>query len=570
MGEEASINRRLAAILSADIAGYSRLMHEDEAATVRDLKAHQSVILPLIGQHGGRIIDTAGDGIMAEFPSVLGATECAVEIQTVMAERNEGVPESRRMLFRIGINLGDVIHDESRIYGDGINIAARLEALAEPGGVLVSNTVYDQVRGKLPFAFEDRGERQVKNIAQPVRMYRLHVPGASSTAVATLAGRLVTTGRRRWLGWGLAAFLMLLGAGGAWWMGSRFSSYQRADSTEAPRLSIVVLPFTNLSGDPSQDYFADGITEDLTSDLSRIAGSFVISRNTAFTFKGKAVDVRQIGRELGVRYALEGSVRRMDGTVRVNAQLIDAGTGAHLWSEQMDLDQRTMATSQDNFGIANRLARMLSVELVNVEGRRAPRANPDAVDLTMRGWSVLNGGPTNKDDVERSVALFEDALRIDPENSQARVGLAQALTLIYRNRWDPEPAKVLARADEAVTRAIAASPNYAHAHYVKAEVLGLSNRFDAALATYDRAIALDPNHAAAYVGRARNLNVIGRSAEALAPVERAIRLSPRDPELVCLVFRPLPCEHAPGARRSGHRLVPQVDCDRQDVLLRLR
>jgi TolB-like protein len=318
-------------------------------------------------------------------------------------------------------------------------------------------------------------------------------------------------------------------------MDSRFVPGRRADRTEAPRLSVVVLPFRNLSDDPSQDYFADGITEDLTNDLSRIAGSFVISRNTAFTFKGKAVDVRQVGRELGVRYVLEGSVRRMGGTVRVNAQLIDAGTGAHLWAEQMDVDQGTLATLQDNFGIANRLARTLSVELVNVEGRRAQRTDPDAVDLTMRGWSVLNGGP-NKEDVQRSVALFEDALRIDPDNSQARVGLAQALTLIYRNRWDPEPAKVLARADEAATRAISTAPNYAYAHYVKAEVLGLSNRFDAALATYDRAIALDRNLAAAYVGRARNLNVIGRAADALAPVERAIRLSPRDPELYVWYF----------------------------------
>jgi adenylate cyclase len=533
--EEPSIQRRLAAILAADIAGYSRLMHADEAATVRDLKAHQSVILPLIGRHGGRIIDTAGDGIMAEFPSVIGATECAVEIQTVMAERNLQVPESRRMRFRIGINLGDVIHDETRIYGDGINIAARLEALAEPGGVLVSNTVHDQVRGKLPITFEDVGERQVKNIEQPVRIYQLHIPGASSKAVvATLGRRRAITDRRRWIGWSLAAFLVLLGVAGAWWMGSRFFPSQRADSTGAPRLSIVVLPFSNLSGDPSQDYFADGITEDLTSDLSQIAGSFVISRNTAFTFKGKAMDARQIGRELGVRYVLEGSVRRMGGTVRVNAQLIDAGTGAHLWAEQMDVDQSTLAL-QDNFGIANRLARMLSVELVNVEGRRAQRTDPDAVDLTMRGWSILNGGP-NKDDTQRSVALFEDALRIDPENSQARVGLAQALTLIYRNHWDPDAAKVLARADEAATRAIATAPNYAHAHYVKAEVLGLSNRFDAALATYDRAIALDRNHAAAYVGRARNLNVIGRAADALAPVEKAIRLSPRDPELYVWYF----------------------------------
>jgi adenylate cyclase len=247
------------------------------------------------------------------------------------------------------------------------------------------------------------------------------------------------------------------------------------------------------------------------------------------------VDARQIGRELGVRYVLDGSVRRMGGTVRVNAQLIDAGTGAQLWTEQMDVDQGTLTTLQDNFGIANRLARTLSVELVNVEGRRAQRTDPDAVDLTMRGWSFLNAGP-NKEDVQRSVGLFEEALGIDPDNSQAGVGLAQALTLLYRNRWDPEPARALARADEAATRAISTAPNHAHAHYVKAEVLGLSRRFDAALAAYDRAIALDRNHAAAYVGRARNLNVIGRSAEALAPVEAAIRLSPRDPELYVWYF----------------------------------
>ena len=530
MDEEPSVRRRLAAILAADIAGYSRLMHADEAATVRDLKAHQAVILPLIGRHGGRIIDIAGDGVMAEFPSVIGATECAVEIQSVMAERNADVPESRRMQFRIGINLGDVIHDDTRIYGDGINIAARLEAVAEPGGVLVSNTVYDQVRGKLPLTFEDLGERQVKNIEQPVWTYRVHIPGTSPDGVATPVRRSAITSRGRWIVWGLAAFLALVGVAGAWWMGSPFLPGQRADSTEAPRLSIVVLPFSNLSGDPSQDYLADGVTEDLTTDLSRLAGSFVISRNTAFTFKGKAVDVRQVGRELRVRYVLEGSVRRMGRTVRVNAQLIDAGTGSHLWAEQMDADHGTLATSQDNFGIASRLARTLSVELVNVEGRRAPRANPDAVDLTMRGWSVLNGGPS-QDDVKRSVAVFEDALRIDPDNSQASVGLAQALTLIYRNRWDPEPASILARADEAVTRAISLSPNYAHAHYVKAEVLGLSRRFDAALATYDRAIALDPNHAAAYVGRGRNLIAIGRAADTVAPVEKAIRLSPRDPDL---------------------------------------
>ena len=530
MAEESLINRRLSAILAADIAGYSRLMHADEPATVRDLKAHQSAILPLIGRHGGRIIDTAGDGILAEFPSVIGATECAVELQTVMAERNKRVPERRRMLFRIGINLGDVIHDESRIYGDGINIAARLEALAEPGGVLVSSTVYDHVRGKLPFTFEDTGERQLKNIEQPVRTYRVMIPGAAFTSGAAPLSRTATPDRRRRIVLGLAALLILLASVGGWWVSSRLFLGQPADGTQAPRLSIVVLPFTNLSGDPNQDYFADGVTEDLTTDLSRLAGGFVISRNTAFTFKGKAVDARQVGRELGVRYVLEGSVRRTGRTVRVNAQLIDAGSGAHLWAEQMDVDQGTLTTSQDNFGIASRLARTLSVELINVEGRRAPRANPDAVDLTMRGWSILNAAP-QQDEAKRAVTVFEDALRLDPDNSQARVGLAHALILIHRNRWDPERALILARADEAVTRAIALSPNYAHAHYVKAEVLALSRRFEAALATYDRAIALDPNHAAAYVSRGRALIAIGRAAETVAPVEKAIRLSPRDPDL---------------------------------------
>jgi TolB-like protein/class 3 adenylate cyclase/Flp pilus assembly protein TadD len=528
MGAGPPMNRRLAAILAADIAGYSRLMHEDEASTVRDLKAHQSVVLPLIARHGGRIIDTAGDGILAEFPSVVGATECAIEIQTVMATRNQTIPEHRRMRFRIGINLGDIVHDDVRIYGEGINIAARLEALADPGGVLVSRTVYEQVRGKLPVAFEDTGERQLKNIAEPVRVYRIHLAGAASAPTPTR--QAVTPTRRRRIVAGVVVSLVVMAAAAAWWTSPRVLPGRRDIGTEAPRLSIVVLPFTNLSGDPHQEYVADGITEDLTSDLSRLAGSFVISRNTAFTFKGKAVDARQVGRELGVRYVLEGSVRRVGRGVRINAQLVDAGTGGHLWAEQIDVDQGTLATAPDNFGIANRLARALSVELVNVEGRRAARANPDAVDLVMRGWSLLHAGP-NRDDVQNAVALFEAALRIDPDNVQANVGLAQALIHVLRSRWDPERAKVLARADEAATRATAVAPDHAQAQSVKAEILGLQKRFDAALATYDRAIALDRNLTAAHVGRARHLIVAGRAADAVASVERAIQLSPRDPDL---------------------------------------
>lgn len=529
MGAGPPMNRRLAAILAADIAGYSRLMHEDEASTVRDLKAHQRAVLPLVARHGGRIIDTAGDGILAEFPSVVGATQCAIEIQAVMAARNQTVPEHRRMRFRIGLNLGDVVHDDTRIYGDGINIAARLEALADPGGVLVSRTVYEHVHGKLPVAFEDTGERQLKNIEEPVRVFRLQVPGAAS-APAPPRRTAPPSRRRRIVFGGVVVSLAVIAAAAAWWTGARFSPSRRAIGTEPPRLSIVVLPFTNLSGDPGQEYFADGITEDLTSDLSRLAGSFVISRNTAFTFKGKAVDARQVGRELGVRYVLEGSVRRMGRSVRVNARLVDAGTGGHLWAEQIDVDQGTPATSPDNLGIANRLARALSVELVNVEGRRPPRANPDAVDLAMRGWSLLHAGP-NREGVQSAVTLFEAALRIDPDSVQANVGLAQALIHVLRSRWDPERARVLARADAAATRATAVAPDHAQAQSVKAEILGLQKRFDAALATYDRAIALDRNLTTAHVGRARHLIAAGRAADAVASVERAIQLSPRDPDL---------------------------------------
>jgi adenylate cyclase len=293
MDENTAIRRRLSAILAADIAGYSRLMGQDETATVRDLKGHQAAILPLVGRHGGRIIDTAGDGILAEFPSVIGATACAVEIQRVMAARNEEVPEPRRMLFRIGINLGDVIHDETRIYGDGINVAARLEGLAEPGGVLVSQAVHDQVRDRLDLAFEDLGERELKNIARPVRVYRLRTPAESKGAPAP------------------GAALPL-----------------------PDKPSIAVLPFSNMSGDPEQEHFADGIAEDILTGLARLRWLFVIACNSSFTYKGRHVDVRQVGRELGVRYVLEGSVRKGGNRIRITGQLIEAETGAHLWAER--------------------------------------------------------------------------------------------------------------------------------------------------------------------------------------------------------------------------------------------
>src|SRR5215510_12364812 len=296
--------RRLAAILAADVAGYSRLMGADEEGTHERLKAHRRELIdPKIGEHSGRIVKTTGDGMPVEFPSVVDAVRCAAELQRAMIDREVGMAEDRRIRFRIGINLGDVIVEDNDIFGDGVNVAARLEALAEPGGICISRTVRDHIRDKLAYAFENLGEQSVKNIARPVRVYALRPDAIAELPTPSLP-----------------------------------SAPPISQPVVVPRLSIVVLPFANLSHDPDQQYFADGITEDLTTDLSRIADMFVISRNTAFTYQGKRVDTKQIGRELGVRYALEGSVRRSGNQIRINAQLIDSETDAHLWAERFDYD----------------------------------------------------------------------------------------------------------------------------------------------------------------------------------------------------------------------------------------
>jgi adenylate cyclase len=327
--------RRLAAILAADVVGYSRLMGADEEGTHERLKAHlREVVDPKIREHHGRIVKTTGDGVLAEFASVVDGVRCAAEIQRAMADRDLDLAEERRLRFRIGVNLGDVIADGGDIYGDGVNIAARLEGLAARGGICVSGTVRDHIGDRLPFAFEDMGEQSVKNIARPVRVYALRPEGTAD--VPTVSGSSPTSNRLPFA---------------------------------APRLSIVVLPFANLSSDPEQQYFADGITEDVTTDLSRIAGSFVISRNTAFTYRSKAANTKQIGRELGVRYVLEGSVRRSGNRVRVNAQLIDAETDAHLWADQFDDD------ITDLFALQNEITSRIAIAL-NVELSRREAASP--------------------------------------------------------------------------------------------------------------------------------------------------------------------------------------------------
>jgi TolB-like protein/class 3 adenylate cyclase len=395
-----SETRKLAAILAADVVGYSRLMGEDEAGTAKAVREHRHAARPVVASHGGRIVKTTGDGLLLEFPSVIAAVECAVAIQKLMVERNAETREAKRILYRVGVNLGDVLIEGDDILGDGVNIAARLEGICEPGGVLISGAAYDHVRGKIDARFVDLGDKQLKNIARPVRAYSVEV-GASAQPMPTTPAKSAMTNRqatRALVLFALGILAVAAAAGGWYWLNanrpaaviglSAPAASNAAAPAEAKHLSIVVLPFTNMSNDPNQDYFADGITDNLTTDLSRIKGSFVIARNTAFTYKGKSVEAKEIGKELGVRYMLEGSVQRDQNRVRVNAQLIDAETGAHLWADRFEEDITDLFKLQDQ--VVARLGNALGFELVKAEAEKSVRSkNPDAIDLAMRGWATM-------------------------------------------------------------------------------------------------------------------------------------------------------------------------------------
>jgi TolB-like protein/class 3 adenylate cyclase len=481
------VGRRLSAIVAADVAGYSRLMGLDEAGTARILREHRVIADAVIAKHGGRIVKTTGDGLLIEFPSVVDAVECAVAVQTVMAERNEGIPQDRRMLFRIGINLGDILIEGDDILGDGVNIAARLEGIAEPGGICISSSTYDHVRGKVAAEFIDLGDQELKNIARPVRAY----------AVARD------------------------GLGG----GTRASTTTPSPSS-APRLSIVVLPFANIGGAPEQEYFVDGVTESLTTDLSRIAGSFVIARNTAFTFKGKAFDVKQIGRELKVRYLLEGSVQRGGNRLRVNVQLIDAETGNHLWAERFDKPVADLFDMQDE--IVSRLANTLDAQLIAAEARRAEGLlHPNSMDLHFQGRACWNKGLT-PEYMLQARGYFERALTLDPGNIEALVGVAQVDSALGANFFTNDRIARLAEAETASIKALSIAPNHAVAHLVLAVVQMYTNRAAQGVAECERALALDRNLATAhaFIGLAKY--ALGRAEETEAHILEALRVSPRD------------------------------------------
>lgn len=523
---EERTQRHLAAILAADVAGYTRLMEQDETDTFARLKAHRKELFePEIEKHGGRVFKLTGDGLLAEFGSVVDAVECAVAVQRGMAERNKDVADDRRIDVRIGINLGDVIVEGEDRHGDGVNITARLQELAEPGGIAVSRTVVDHVKHKLALRFESLGEQRVKNITDPIAVYRL---AADRTARRLrVPARLMRLGGRRVSLAVAAAILLLIAGTGAtsWYLYSR-------DRQPIHRLSIVVLPFNNLSNDPEQEYFADAITNNLTTDLSRIEDSFVIAPNTARTYKGRNLEAKQIGHELNVRYILDGSLRRTENQVRVNAQLTDTETGATVWSDRFDGDWTKSMQLEDE--ITGRLARRLDLELTNEESRRAQseRPNdPDAVDLAMRAWSVLNQ-PYSRERLEQSRSLFEQALHIDPGLSTALVGLSRTLATEVNYRWSAAPAEALARADDLVSRVLSASPNNAMAHFVKGEIFRAGGKdFESAIGEYEAAIAINPSLAPAYAQLGHAKIRAGRAEEAFVPLQTAIHLSPRDPLL---------------------------------------
>jgi len=480
------VERRLAAILAADVAGYSRLMHRDEEATHARLTALLADgVAPAIFDHGGRIVKNTGDGFLAEFPSAVGAVRAALQFQARVKELTAVDAEERRIAFRVGINVGDVIVEPHDIFGDGVNIAARLESIAEPGGICVSSSVHDHVQGKVGIQFVDLGDQNLKNIGRPVRAYGTRLNGPSQMTQAD----------------GIGAIL-------------------------PPRLSIVVLPFTNLSGDPEQDYFVDGVTGSLTTDLSRIRGSLVIGRHTAFTYKGNAIDLKQIGRELNVRYALEGSVQRGGNRLRVNVQLVDTETGSHLWAERFDKPVADLFDMQDE--IISRLANTLNAKLIAAEARHAESAlNPEAVDLIFQGRARLNEGQTLSK-LTQARSFFERALTLDPENVDALVGGAAVDISIGSNYLADNRVARCAAAKEAVTKVLSLAPDYAHAHLVLGVVHMVTNHAVEGISECEQALALDRNLADAHacIGWAKAL--LGRSEETETHTNEALRLSPRD------------------------------------------
>ncbi len=483
------LQRRLAAILSADVVGYSRLMGLDEAGTLSRLNAlRRDLIDPAIAANSGRIVKLMGDGALVEFASAVDAVTCAIEIQKKLRDRNAGGSEADPIRFRIGINVGDIIIEGEDILGDGVNIAARIEGIAEPGGISISEDAWRQVQGKVAANFVDAGEQSLKNIARPVRVYRLEL------------------------------------------MSKVVSAPPRPILAPPDKPSIAVLAFNNMSGDPEQEYFSDGISEDIITDLSKLSELHVIARNSTFTYKGKPVDVKQVGRDLGVRYVLEGSVRKAGNRVRVTGQLIDAATGAHIWADRFDRDLTDIFAVQDE--LTQEIIAALKIKLSAAEKALIAdigTKNVDAHDFFLRGREMISGNKVDREAFEEWMSCFRRAIELDPNYAGAYAGLGMGYALDYQNRWSDAPEKSLEQAQRFVDEAIAKDEKDSFAHFVAAVVATWKKDYERWGREADRALALNPNYALAHLTKGNLHTYTGEPAKAISCIEQAIRLNPTAP-----------------------------------------
>ena len=534
--ERAHLRRKLIAVLIADVVGYSRLMSLDEEDTHARLSDFvKAAIEPTITKYRGRLIRSAGDGFLCEFDSAVDAVYCGLDLQELSAEPDAAVAANRRLQFRIGINTGDVIvGDGDDIYGNSVNIAARLEGLAHPGEIYVTQSVRDQLRGHPSLSFVDRGQSRVKNIVYPIRVYRVErvverrdVLSLGPLGRYSLRARLFARHRSA------VIISLLLALTAAVTLGAL--PYRINYSQVSPRASIMVVPFRNASGNPEEDYFADAVTDDLTTDLSRLSDTSVISPATAFTYKGKALDRRELGREFGVRYVLEGSIRRVGTMVQTNAQLVDTSSGAHIWADRFDNEVTALAELQE--AVTGRIASSLRIQLVKAENRRAVAeraADPDAIDLRLRAMALVIASVTPEHTLSAR-RLLEDSVRLDPLSADSWAQLANLLVSDYLNHWNEAKESVeagkdlLRRADKALQEALKIDPSVPLAHYADGFIRRAKGDHLGSLDAFDRVLQLDPNFARGYAQKANQLVMVGRAKEAPPLVLKAIALSPRDP-----------------------------------------
>ena len=547
------MERKLTAILCADVYGYSRLMGGDEEATLATLTAHRKIIDSLIEQHHGRFVNSAGDSVLAEFASVVEAVNCAVDIQPALKAENTKLPPERRMEFRIGVNLGDVMVEGDQIYGDGINVAARLESVADPGGICISGTVHEHIQNKLTLSYEDLGEQEVKNIAKPVRVFRVLPEGGAATTRKTqrVQRKYVRRGAFSLAGMAIIAAIIVLVQHVSLKPPHTSASIPPVESPALAlpdKPSIAVLPFANVSGDPAQEYFSDGVTDQIITDLSKLPGLFVIDRNSAFTYKGKMVKVQAVSRELGVRLVLEGSVRKTSDAVRIAVQLVDATTGANLWAERFDRPLRDIFTVQDE--IVQKIVTTLDLEFKLGE-RGAPEwartqgtNNLEAFDDFLRGawygWSLTQEGNA------KARAMYEKAIELDPKYADAYLGVGWTYFMDAWNGW-VEPSKTLPvgahpdavksqeqalqRASEMVQKAIALDDSLPGAYQLLSQLDVYKGHYDRSIADAERAIAVEPSSASGYWWLAQDQDWAMKPEDAIESANKAMRLDPRNRDL---------------------------------------